>query len=310
MVQAYKPELLATAGNLEELERIIRAGADAVEIGDDRWGMRLPGSFAPAELREAIALARSLGAKVYVNVNNLLDNRQVEELPDYLKQLERLQVDAVIFGDPAVLMVMREHGIRLRLHWGAEMTSTNSATAMYWAARGVQRVIAARELNLEEIHSFKRNISIELQVQVHGATNIYHSRRRLVQSYLDHLGKERIETGRDRGLYLVEHERPELRLPVFEDVNGTHIMSPDDICLLEVLDELLQEPVDSLKVDGLLKTTAYNETVVRSYRQALDAWCQDPAGYRFNPEWLDAIRELQDPHRELSFGFLFKEQVY
>ena len=305
-----KPELLATAGSLEELERVVRAGADAVEIGEARWGLRLAGSFPPADLREAVAIARGFGAKVYVAVNGLMDNRLAEELPGYLKELERLQVDAVVFGDPAVPEAVREYAIRLRLHWGGEMTAVNSAAARFWAERGASRVLAARELNLEELHAFRRNIGIELQVQVHGATNIYHSRRKLVRSYLEHLGIGGADTGRDAGLFLTERERPGLRLPIYEDEHGTHIMSPDDICLLEVLDELLREPIDSLKVEGLLKSPDYNETAVRSYRAAIDAWCTDPAGYRFNPEWLEAIRALQDPGRELTYGFLFKEQVY
>lgn len=307
-----KPELLATAGSLDELERVIRAGADAVTIGEHRWGMRLPGSFSMDDIRAAVDLAHAAGAKIYVSVNQLIDHERLPELNEYLRRLAEIPVDAIEFGDPAVWMALREERLELPLHWAAEMTATNYATALFWRDKGAKRVVAARELNLEELHAFKRGIgSMELQVQVHGATNMYHSRRRLVQSYAGHIGKTLSDTGPEAGLYVIEREqRPHLKMPLFEDENGTHIMSPDDICLLEALDELLAEPIDSLKVEGLLKTPEYNETAVKSYRQAIDAYCADPAAYRFRPEWLDAIRELQDPDRELTFGFLFKEQVY
>lgn len=309
-IELDKPELLTTAGSLDELERVIRAGADAVTIGELRWGMRLPGEFSLAELKQAIPYAHQAGVKVYVPVNRLMTNEQLEQLPDYLRELVELKADAIIFGDPAVLIALKEQNLSIPLHWNTEMTSTNYATAEYWAKHGAVRAIAARELNLEEIHEFKRNSNLELQVQVHGITNIYHSERRLLHSYTEHIAKGISSFGPEQGFYLIEHERPELQLPIYEDANGTHVMSPDDICMLEALDELLEEPIDSLKVEGLLKTPEYNETVVRCYRQAIDAYCDDPQNYRCNPEWLEAINELQDPNRELSFGFFFKEQVY
>lgn len=147
---------------------------------------------------------------------------------------------------------------------------------------------------------------------MHGMTNIYHSHRNLLESYLQHLGREAtlIRKGPDQGLYLVEAERPEERFPVYEDDNGTHVMSPDDICLLEALPELIQAGVDSLYIEPLLKSDDYNETVLRSYRGALDRWQRDPEAYALDEDELESIQRLQSPERELGFGFLYKEQVY
>src|SRR5690606_3756928 len=113
-------------------------------------------NFSLHELKEAVAFAHANNAKIYVSVNTIIRNEQLEELPVYLRALQDMKVDAVIFGDPAVLMAMKEHNVSLRLHWSTEMTSTNWATAEYWAGKGAVRCIAARELNLEEIHEFKQ----------------------------------------------------------------------------------------------------------------------------------------------------------
>ncbi|OXM86792.1 peptidase U32 family protein [Paenibacillus rigui] len=307
-----KPELYITAGSTEEIRKYIEAGADAVAVGEHRFGMRLPGEVTLKELEESIPWAHERGAKVYVVVNKIMDNELLPQLPDYLRRVQELKADAVIFGDPAVLISIRQAAPGMQLHWNAEMTSTNYETASYWGSKGATRVILARELNLEETLEIKSKLtSMEVQVQVHGITNIYHSKRSLVTNYQAHQGRgEQTLKGIDDGLFLIEQERKDERYPLYEDVNGTHIMSSDDICMLENLHELMEGHIDSFRIESLLKPTDYNETVLRSYRQAIDAYCADPEHYEFQEAWLDAIREKQDPRRELTFGFFFKEQVY
>ncbi|MFD0674154.1 peptidase U32 family protein [Cohnella sp. GCM10027633] len=306
------PELLIAAGSIEQLERYIRAGASAVLIGEAAYGMRQPGDIPADRLKEAVSLAHRLGAKAYVNVNKLFRNDELNGLPDYLRAVRASEADAIVFGDPAVLLNVRQHAPELQLHWNAEMTGTNSAAADFWARRGAVRAVAARELNGDEIADFRGKIGMELQVQVHGTTNIYHSHRNLLQSYIQHIGRDAtlIRKGADQGLFLVETERPDEKYPVYEDENGTHVMSPDDICLIEALSELIEANVDSFYVESLLKSEEYNETVLRSYRAALDAWRDEPGAYRFQESWMTPIRKLQSPDRELGFGFLYKEQVY
>ncbi|MDF2645720.1 MAG: yrrN [Paenibacillus sp.] len=307
-----KPELVVSCSTVAELKRLIEAGADAVIIGETRYGMRLPGEVKLEEIQEAVSWAHEQKASVYVAVNNIFDNNALEGLRDYLAKLQEYGVDAIIFGDPAVLMTARNLPKPLALHWNAEMTSTNYATANYWAKQGATRVVLARELNMEQVLAFKEHAELAVEVQVHGITNIYHSKRELVKNYIEHQGKDAAEQDRsmERGLFLIEHERRDQRYPVYEDSNGTHIMSSEDICMLENLPELMDGQIDSLKIEGLLKSSLYNETVVRSYRAVIDAYAADPEGYIFQQEWLDAIVKLQDPERELSYGFFYKEQVY
>lgn len=306
-----KPELVISCGTVSELKQMILAGADAVIIGEERYGLRLPGEVKLSEMQEAITWAHEQGAKVYVAVNNILDNEALSGLKEYLTAIQSYGVDAIIFGDPAVVMTVRQLDKPLPMHWNAEMTSTNYATANYWGRQGANRVVLARELNMEQVIDFKAKSEISVEVQVHGITNIYHSKRSLVKNYMEHQGNRAEEDrSKERGLFLIEHERRDQRYPVYEDSNGTHIMSSEDFCMLENIQELIDGNIDSLKIEGLLKSPLYNETVVRSYRAAIDAYVADPVGYEFNQEWLDAITELQDPERELSYGFFYKEQVY
>lgn len=309
---SYRPELIINAGSIDEVKRYFAAGADAVIVGNSSFAERLPGSMTPQEITESVKLAHAEGKKVYVVVNKIIDNQLLKSLPDYLSSLAQAKVDAIVFGDPAVLMTVNELKLDIRMHWSAEMTTTNYITANYWASKGAVRTILARELNMEEIAAFKQHANHEVQIQVHGLTNIYHSKRKLVKHYMNHRGKELEPVHQEDGkvLFLIEKERPEERYPIIEDENGTHIMSSEDYCFLECLDELMEHKIDAFYIESLLKTQEYNETVIRSYRQAIDSYTADPEQYEFEDEWLDAIHDLQDPGRELTFGFLFKEQVY
>ncbi|MCQ4086263.1 peptidase U32 family protein [Saccharibacillus sp. JS10] len=308
----YKPELLATCSTLDELKALAQAGCDAFLLGEEKFGMRLPGEFTPEMIAEAVAFAHPQDIKIYVCVNNLMDNEVLPSLPGYLEQMHEIGVDGIEFGDPSVLMQARRILPNLPLHWNAEMTSTNHGTANYWGKRGATRVVLARELNMDEITGMMPHLDVEAQVQVHGMTNIYHSKRSLVHSYMANQGRpvEDDRVGLDRGLYLIEAERRDELFPIYEDSNGTHIMSSGDICILEDLHLMMEAGVQSFKIESILKSTAYNVAAAKAYRTAIDTFIADPEGYAFDEAWLDEIRELQDPRRELSFGFFYKEQVY
>lgn len=307
-----KPELLVTASSLEELYRLAEAGADAFLIGEERYGMRLPGEFNVEDITQAVDYAHEHGKRIYVAVNNLMTNDLLEGLPDYMKQMAKLQVDGIEFGDPAIVGLAREYAPEIALHWNAEMTSTNATTANYWGRKGATRAVLARELNMDEITGMIDTLEVEAQVQVHGMTNIYHSKRRLVGSYMQHQGRpvDGDDLGLQRGLFLIEAERRDEKFPIYEDNNGTHIMSSEDVCILEDLHLLMEAGVQSFKIEGILKSIAYNETAVRMFRQAIDQYAQDPEQYEFDESWMDEIRRMQDPERELSFGFFYKEQVF
>lgn len=308
-----RTELLTAAGSLEEIQLYAGAGADAVQIGEHRFGARLPGDIPEGMLKEAVQTAHSSGMKAYLVANRILDNAGVDALPSYLVKAAEAGVDAVVFGDPALLSAAKEAGVQhLPLHWNPEMTATNYQTANYWADRGAVRAVLARELNMEQVLEFKKHCKADVQVQVHGLTNIFHSKRRMVKSYMEHRGEQAVQGafGMDKGLYLIEEERQDERYPIYEDEAGTHIMSGDDLCMLDALEDLFAAGIDSMKVESLMKPAEYNTAALRAYRQAIDAYAADPVGYSFREEWMEPILRLQPANRPLTYGFYFKEQVY
>jgi putative protease len=248
---------------------------------------------------------------VYVSVNALFHNDDLKGLPEYLKALEKIGVDAIVFGDTAVVMIARQIGLKLPLHWNAEVLTTNYETMNYWGRKGATRAFVARELNMDAIVEIKENAEVEIQVQVHGMTCIFHSRRNLVTNYEKFKGQEPKTTGMDRKLFITEEKREDLQYPIFEDRNGTHIMSAEDICILEYLDELMDAEIDSFKIEGIMKDTNYNVKVTSIYRRAIDAYAESPDKFRGMVDGLmDELRSIQPSHRELTTGFFFKEQVY
>lgn len=306
-----KPELLCTAANLDELVQVIEAGADAVSIGHEQYGLRVAGNFELDEIRQAVELAHARGAKVYVSVNALFHNDDLKGLPSYLQALEAAEVDGIVFGDTAVVMAARQIDLQVPLHWNAEVLTTNYETINYWGRKGATRAFVARELNMDAIVEIKENAEVEIQVQVHGITCIFHSRRDLVTNYEKFTDKEAVPASMDRKLFITEEKREDLQYPIFEDRNGTHIMSAEDICILEYLDELMDAEIDSFKIEGIMKDSEYNTKVVAIYRRAIDAYAENPDEFQ---EIVGGLRQeldaIQPSSRELTTGFFFKEQVY
>lgn len=290
-----RAELLTAAGSVKELVEYIEAGATAIQIGCEQFAMRLPGSIPASALTDAANQAHGAGARLYVTINRIIDNATLALLPAYLEAVLHAGVDAVIFGDPAVMMTAQELNLDTpNFHWNPEMTATNYKAVNYWAGKGVTRAVLARELTLDQVLECKRQSNAEIQIQVHGTTNIFHSRRHLIDSYRKHLNRSAsdVQSGyssANERLFLIEEERQQERYPVYEDESGTHIMSGDDICMLDRLDELLQAEIDSLKVESLLKPVTYNKTVLQIYRQAMDCYYAEPEAYSFREEWLQRL---------------------
>ncbi len=307
-----KPELLLTPRNVEDISRLVKAGATAFIVGEEKFGLRLAGEFTREDIRESVRIAHQSGAKVYVAMNALFHNDKLDLLPDYLKFLVDAEVDAVVFGDPAVLMAAREVAPNMALHWNTETTATNYFTANYWGQKGAKRAVMAREINMDAIIETKENAEVEIEVQVHGMTCMFQSKRTLLGNYMEYQGKDLKVEGRskDRSLVLHDPER-NAKYPIFEDENGTHIMSPNDICIIDELEEMLDAGIDSFKIDGILKEIEYLEKVTTFYREAIDLYFEDPDAYQDKKYYfLEEIEKIQPKNRKLDTGFFFKETVY
>ncbi|MGE7661462.1 peptidase U32 family protein [Peribacillus sp. NPDC097197] len=307
-----KPELLVTPINIAHLAELIEAGADAFVIGEQRYALRLAGEFTRVDVKKAIEMAHTAGKKVYVSMNAIFHNDKVDELEDYIAFLQEAGADRIIYGDPAVLMAVRAVAPDMPLHWNTEMTVTNWYTCNYWGKRGAVRAVAAREISLDEIIEMKEHAEVEIEVQVHGMTCMFQSKRTLLGNYFEYQGKA-LEVGNrteQKNMFLHDTER-ENKYPIYEDENGTHIMSPNDMCMIDELQELMEAEMDSLKIDGVLKTPEYIVAVTRLYREAIDLCADNPDRYEdVKMELFEKVQAIQPDNRELDTGFFFKESVY
>lgn len=301
-----KIELLAPAGNLEKLQIAVVYGADAVYLGGQAFGLRAAaGNFTQDEMSKGLDFAHSHGAKVYVTVNIFAHNQDLEQLPSYLRQLESLGVDGLIISDPGVWKIAQEIDVKIPLHVSTQANTTNWASCAFWEGLGAERIVLARELSLEEIKEIRSRVGLELEVFVHGAMCISYSGRCLLSNYMAGRDANRGECAQPcRWNYaLLEEKRPGYYYPIEEDERGSYVFNSQDLCLLPYLPELIEAGVDSIKIEGRMKSIHYVATVVQAYRRALDSYYSDPKGYKPDPAWYNEITKVS--HRDYTSGFLF-----
>lgn len=311
-----KPELLAPAGNLEKLKMALLYGADAVFLGGKAFGLRaFSDNFTNDELREGIAFAHGLNKKVYVTINIFPHNGDLEELPVYLTFLRDAGADALIIADLGVYRMARQLVPELPLHISTQANNTNWSSVLCWQELGARRVVLARELSLDDIKIIRQKCEVELEVFVHGAMCISYSGRCLLSSYF---------TGRDanRGecaqpcrwkYHLVEEKRPNQYIPVVEDERGTYIFNSKDLCLLPYLPQIIASGINSIKIEGRMKSVHYVATVVKAYRQAIDSYFASAEDFAVKTQWLEELNKVS--HRAYTTGFYFgktteADQIY
>ena len=269
------PELLAPAGSFAKMVTAIHYGADAVYCGGKKYSLRAHASNFPDEqLAEAVAYAHKRGVKLYVTVNIFAHKEDMKGLEKYLRFLKDIQVDGIIISDPGILSLAKEIIPEIPIHLSTQANVTNSANARFWEAQGVARLNVARELSLIEIAEIRQALdrATLIEVFVHGALCISYSGRCMLSYYFTGRDANRGECAHPcRYKYsLQEEKRPGQYFPVEEDEHGTYIFNSKDLCLLSKLPQLISYGVDSLKIEGRMKTVYYVGAVVRVYRAALD----------------------------------------
>lgn len=269
-----KPELLAPAGDLEKLKMAVLYGADAVYIGGQNFSLRERATnFDDEQMREAVAFAHSHGVKVYVTVNIYAHNEHIDNMADYLRSLADMQVDALIVSDPGVFALAKRIVPQLELHISTQASVTNYEAAEFWKQAGAKRVILAREVSLKDCGVISQNTDIDLEIFVHGAVCMSYSGRCLLSSFMTKRSGNLGDCAQPcRWEYrLEEAKRPGSFFPIEEDRWGSYIFNSKDLCLIDLLPEILFRSVASLKIEGRMKSAYYVANVVRVYRQAVDA---------------------------------------
>lgn len=309
MDKRRKPELLIPASSLEVLKTAVVFGADAVYIGGEAFGLRAKAkNFTPDDMKAGIAFAHAHGVKVYVTANILAHNSDLDGAVEYFKELNELKPDALIIADPGMFMLAKEHCPGMELHISTQANNTNYQTYLFWWQQGAKRVVSARELSLAEIKEIRDHIPEEMEIEsfIHGAMCISYSGRCLLSNYF---------TGRDanqgacthpcRWKYaVVEETRPGEYMPVYENERGTYIFNSKDLCMIEYIPEIVAAGIDSLKIEGRMKTALYVAAVARTYRKAIDDFFASKEEYRKNMDWYR--REISKcTYRQFTTGFYF-----
>ncbi len=309
MSRERKPELLIPASSLEVLKTAVVFGADAVYIGGEAFGLRAKAkNFSPEDMKAGIEFAHAHNVKVYVTANILAHNSDLDGAVVYFKELNELKPDALIIADPGMFMLAKENCPGMELHISTQANNTNYQTYLFWWQQGAKRVVSARELSLEEIKEIRDHIPEEMEIEsfIHGAMCISYSGRCLLSNYF---------TGRDanqgacthpcRWKYaVVEETRPGEYMPVYENERGTYIFNSKDLCMIEYIPEIVAAGIDSLKIEGRMKTALYVAAVARTYRKAIDDFFASEETYRNNMDWYRS--EISKcTYRQFTTGFYF-----
>ena len=306
-----KVELLAPAGDLEKFKTAIQYGADAVYLAGDKLGLRTASkNLSLDDIKEATKFAHSLDKKVYLTLNVISHNKDLEGVDEYIQSMDDAGVDAFIVSDPGIFQKVKTLAPSKEIHISTQANITNTATVEFWHSLGADRVILARELSLKEIKEIKDEVKDKIMIEafVHGAMCMSYSGRCLLSNFM---------TGRNANMgdcahpcrykyYLMEETRPGEYYPITEDEKGTYIMNSKDLCMINYIPELIEAGVDSFKIEGRVKSEYYVATVINQYRKAIDDYYEDLDKYIYNRDnnvYLDEIKKVS--HRDFTTAFFF-----
>lgn len=305
-----KPEVLAPAGTLEKLKFAILYGADAVFIGGEAYGLRSrAGNFGYDEISEGVKFAHERGAKVYVAANMVTHEGDEKGSGEFFRTLRDLGVDAVIVSDIALISICLEEAPGLPVHLSTQASATNYETLNFWESEGLERVVLAREVSMQEIREMKKHVNVEIEAFIHGAMCIAYSGRCVLSN---HMAKRDANRGGctqscrwKYGLFDIEMDGGKNNIT--EGINDPDVepysMSSVDMSMIEHIPDLCEAGVESLKIEGRMKSIHYVSTVANVYRQAIDSYCDDPDNYEVKQEWIDELWKIAQ--RELCSGFYY-----
>ena len=303
-----RPEVLAPAGTLEKLKVAVDYGADAVFVGGQAYGLRSrAGSFTMDELREGIQYAHERGVNVHVAANMVTHEGNEAGAGAWFRELRDMGLDAVIVSDPALMVICLTEAPGLEVHVSTQASTTNYESFAFWKEIGVTRVVLAREVSIAEIEEIRQHTDLEIEAFVHGAMCIGYSGRCVLSNHMSHRDANRGGCSQScrwkYDLYDMPfgQERRSLKGEIPEEFS----MSAVDMCMIEHIPDLIENGVDSFKIEGRMKSIHYVSTVTNCYRAAVDAYLESPEKFEAIKD--DLIDELwKVAQRELATGFYYK----
>ena len=303
-----KVELLAPAGNFEKLEIAINYGADAVYLAGKKFSLRnFSQNFTLDELQHAVRYARKHQVKVYTACNVYPKNNEQKSIADYLHSLGEIGIDALIIADPGIFMTASKVIPQIPIHLSTQANTTNLKSALFWQTLGIKRVNLARELSLKEIKEVALHCNLEIEAFVRGSMCIAYSGRCLLSSFMANRDSNRGMCAQScRWKYsVVEELRPGQYMPIAEDDRGSYMFSSKDLCMIEHIPEIIESGIGSLKIEGRMRSINYLASTVKAYREAIDAYYENPEGYMAQKGWLYELKAVSN--RSYSTGFYFDD---
>ena len=303
-----RPEVLSPAGTLEKLKVAVNYGADAVFVGGQAYGLRSrAGNFSMEEMAEGINYAHDHGVKVYVAANMVTHEGNEIGAGAWFRELRDLGLDAVIVSDPALITICATDAPGLEIHLSTQASSTNYETFEFWKELGLTRVVLAREVTMAELAEIRKRTSVEIEAFVHGAMCISYSGRCVLSNHMSHRDANRGGCSQScrwkYNLYDMPfgQERRSLKGEVPEEFS----MSAVDMCMIENIPDMIENGVDSLKIEGRMKSIHYVSTVTNCYKAAVNAYLESPQAFEAIKQ--DLIDELwKVAQRELATGFYYQ----
>jgi len=306
-----KPELLAPAGSLEKLKIAVRYGADAVFIGGREFGLRSNAqNFSIEEIQEGVEFAKRFNAKIYVTTNIIAHNENIEGLEEYLIALSKANIAGIIVADPLIIETCKRVAPNVEVHLSTQQSTMNYLAVKFWEEEGLHRVVLARETTKAEIKEILEKTDVEIETFIHGAMCIAYSGRCTLSNHM---------TARDsnRGGCCQscrwEYDLIQDAKNVFEEDKIKFAMSPKDLNLLRSVPDMIELGIDSLKIEGRMKSIHYVATVVSTYRKLIDLYCEDPDHFVFDDKLLLELSKCAN--RETAPAFFegipsYQEQMF
>jgi len=303
-----RPEILAPAGTLEKLKTAIHYGADAVYIGGNAYGLRSrAGNFSYEEMAEGVAYAKAHQAKVYVAANMVTHEGNQEGAGEFFCQLRDVGISAVIVSDPALIEICITEAPGLPVHLSTQASATNVETLEFWKEEGLERVVLAREVSMEEVAAIRAKTDIEIEAFIHGAMCISYSGRCTLSNHMSMRDANRGGCSQScrwkYDLYDMPFGSERRSLTNQGAVEEEFSMSAVDMSMIEHIPDLIENGVDSFKIEGRMKSIHYVSTVANVYKAAVDSYMADPEHYVCKQEWVDELWKVAQ--RELATGFYY-----
>ena len=290
-----KIELLAPAGSFEKAKIAFLYGADAVYMGTKSLSLRTRVNVDDDELAKTIEYAHSIGKRVHVALNIYAWDERYDEIVEAVKELEKLKPDGIIASDGGVIEIIKEYAPSVDIHISTQANCVSYHNAKFWYNNGAKRVILGREMNKEQIKELIANKPKDLEVEMfcHGAICFAYSGRCFLSDFLANRSANLGDCAQScrwaYNVYVEEKNNPGNLMPVEADENGTYIFSSKDMCLIKEIPEIIEMGLDSIKIEGRLKTEYYLASVVNAYRNAIDDYMKDPSNY----DYTKYLKELE-----------------